>query len=288
MHSWSDPAWLAEAHTWIESQLLELGIQRTAAIEQPHVQHWATVLRIPTAKEPLWFKANATSQAFEAGVVELLAQRRPDDVPRLLMGEGGHGLRELVEGMRDLSPWLEALPRYGELQLALAPDRDALLALGTPDRRLAVLPGLYDQLLEAAADELSAGDRRRLEQLSPWVVEACAELAGLGVPETIQHDDLHDGQVFVRDGHYLFFDWGDACVSHPFTTMSVTLEGVLSWGLDDVENSVDVAPFRDAYLEPFTGAELPGDPRAAPGAVRRGEPERSGRATPDVPGRVLT
>lgn len=46
-------------------------------------------------------------------------------------------------------------------------------------------------------------------------------------------------------------DWGDACVSHPFFTLSVTLEGGLAWGLDDVEDSVDIRPFRDAYLKPF-------------------------------------
>ncbi len=80
----------------------------------------------------------------------------------------------------------------------------------------------------------------------------CLRLAEVGIPETVQHDDLHDGQVFVRDGGYLFFDWGDSCVSHPFFTMSVTLEGVLSWGLDDVEGSVDVTPFRDAYLASFS------------------------------------
>ena len=57
--------------------------------------------------------------------------------------------------------------------------------------------------------------------------------------------------MFVRDGRYLLLDWGDACISHPFFTLSVTLEGVLAWGLDDVQGSVDVAPFRDAYLEPF-------------------------------------
>jgi len=34
--------------------------------------------------------------------------------------------------------------------------------------------------------------------------------------------------------------------------MSVTLEGQLQWGFDDVEASVDVEPFRDAYLELFT------------------------------------
>ena len=78
--------------------------------------------------------------------------------------------------------------------------------------------------------------------------------------QTIQHDDLHDGQVFVATDATVFIDWGDSCVSHPFFSMAVTLEGGLSWGLDDVEDSVDIAPFRDAYLEPFaaygTHAEL--------------------------------
>ena len=35
---------------------------------------------------------------------------------------------------------------------------------------------------------------------------------------------------------------------------------MLAWGFDDVQGSVDVRPFRDAYLEPFArgtnGAEL--------------------------------
>ena len=67
----------------------------------------------------------------------------------------------------------------------------------------------------------------------------CDELAASGLPETIQHDDFHDGQVFVSDGRYLLLDWGDACVSHPFFTMAVTLDGVIAWGVDDVEGSTE-------------------------------------------------
>jgi aminoglycoside phosphotransferase (APT) family kinase protein len=70
----------------------------------------------------------------------------------------------------------------------------------------------------------------------------------------VQHDDLHDGQVFVRDGRHWVMDWSDACVSHPFFTLAVTLEGVIAWGIDDVEASVDVTPFRDAYLAPYANA----------------------------------
>ena len=43
-------------------------------------------------------------------------------------------------------------------------------------------------------------------------------------------------------------DWGDACVSHPFFTLAVTLEGVIAWGVDDVEGSEDLRPHLAAYL----------------------------------------
>ena len=43
----------------------------------------------------------------------------------------------------------------------------------------------------------------------------------------------------ARDGSHLVMDWGDACVSHPFFTLSVTLEGVLAWGLDDEEKATN-------------------------------------------------
>lgn len=244
MPGWTDPAWLAEALAWIEAQ----GIELTATVEQPHVRPWSTALRLPTTDGVLWFKANHPSLAHEAAVVSIISRRRPDLVPELvaadletgwmLMRDGGERLREVIERERDLSRWLDLLPQYAELQIELAAEADALVAAGAPDRRLAVLPEALDPF------ELSTEQSAR-------VADWCERLASYGIAETIQHDDFHDGQIFVRDGRYLFFDWGDACVSHPFFTLSVTLEGVLRWGLDDIEDSVDIAPFRDAYLEPF-------------------------------------
>lgn len=262
MPPWTDRTWLASAHAWIDRQLALLGVTRTDAAEQPHVRPWSTVIRVPTTDGDLWFKANVPVLAYEAGVLEVLARTRPDAVPALvgvdrergwmLMRDGGERLREIVERERDLGRWHDLLPRYGRLQLDLAEQADELVALGAPDRRLARLPGQYADLVEKV-DGLNDTDRDRLRALATEVAAMSARLAELGVPETIQHDDLHDGQVFVRNGSYLFFDWGDSCISHPFFSMSVTLEGMLSWGLDDVEGSVDIAPYRDSYLEPFIG-----------------------------------
>jgi Phosphotransferase enzyme family len=260
---WTDELWLEAAQEWIRERVDELGATLTGPIEQPHVRPWATVMRVPTDAGPVWFKANAPVLAHEAAVVSVLVGTRPDALPELLavdlergwmlMGDGGQRLREIVERERSLRRWLEVLPRYAELQIDLAGHADELVALGAPDRRLVVLASQYEQLLDDGVEGLAGDELRRLRALTAQVGEMCDQLAGFGLPETIQHDDLHDGQVFVRDGRYLFFDWGDACVSHAFFTMAVTLEGVLAWGLDDVEGSEEIGPYRDAYLAPFAG-----------------------------------
>ena len=255
MPNWTDPGWLAAAHAWIRERADVAG-----PIEQPHVYPWSTVLRVPTAGGDLWFKANAPQLRHEAAVVTLLARERPDCVPPLLaadlasgwmlMADAGTSLRQTIEREHDLARWLDVLPLYAGVQVDLTAHVDELLAAGAPDLRLATLPARYERFVEEL-DGLPAEERRRLLALVPHVRELCEELAAYGVPETIQHDDFHDGQVYVRDGGYLLLDWGDACISHPFFTLAVTLEGGIAWGLDDVEGSVDVAPFRDAYLAPF-------------------------------------
>lgn len=259
MTDWTDSAWVAHAHEWICERLRERGIAVVGTIDQVHVYPWSTVMRAPTDNGDMFFKANAPELRHEAHLVSVLSAKRPDCVPPLLaadlelgwmlMSDAGTPLREIVQRDRDLSPWLEILPLYAGLQRDVAGDADDLVSLGVPDLRLATLASKVERFLETV--DVPPDERRRLAAALPRIDDMCAELAGYGVPETIQHDDLHDGQVFARDGRYRFLDWGDACVSHPFFTLSVTLEGQLAWGLDDVQGSVDVRPFRDAYLTPY-------------------------------------
>jgi Phosphotransferase enzyme family len=260
---WTEPDWLESVHDWIRSQLERLGLEPAGEIEQPHIRPWSTVLRVPTDGGDVWFKASMPTQAFEVAVVETLAVRRPDLVPRLLaadlkrgwmlQGDGGTRLREILEQTGDFDVWLEILPLYAQLQMDVAVDRDRLLAAGVPDRLLASLPGQFEQVLTdaEALETLTQDERRRLAALAPRIEAECRELAAYGLPETIQHDDLHDGQVFVRDGRFLFFDWGDACVSHPFYTLVVTL-AVLAHRLELDHDAPELDRFRDAYLEPWT------------------------------------
>jgi hypothetical protein len=252
---WREPGFVAEAHAWIEARLADLGIMRTGDIEQPHVFAWSTVMRASTDRGDVWFKANTEELRHEAAIVNILSVREPDLVPPLLahdhdtgwmlMPDAGETLRKVIERERSLERWLDVLPRYATLQIEHADRVDDFLAAGVPDLRLATLPESFDRLVGGLDVE------QRFREATPYVAELCERLASYGIAETIQHDDLHDAQVFVRDGRHLVMDWGDACVTHPFLTLSVTLEGVIAWGVDDVEGSVDVAPYQNAYLRPF-------------------------------------
>ncbi len=257
---WRDPGFLAAAQVWIDERLSELGLARTGEPSQPHVYPWSTVLRVPAEGGDVWFKANDDSLRHEALIAQRLAARRPDAGPPLLasdaatgwmlLDDAGDSLRVLVERERSLDRWLDVLPLYASVQLDLAADVEDLLKAGVPDMRLAVLPEAYSRLLD------EVGAEQRFRDAAPMVSQLCAELASYGLPELLQHDDLHDGQVFFHNGQYRVLDWGDACISHPFFTLSVTLEGVLSWGLDDIADSVDTTAFRDAYLSGFGGGDL--------------------------------
>jgi len=253
--TWNEPAWLREAETWIEEHA-----SVTGELEQFHVRWWSTVIRVPTAEDDLYFKATAHAHRFEAALTAKLAARMPDRVPEviavdpdrgwLLLRDGGKRLRELIEDTNDLHHWEAALPRYGELQLELAAEADELLAIGVPDRRLAVLPDQLRALLREGPAGLTPVELELIETAAPEVEALCRELADYGIRETIQHDDLHEGQVFVQDGRYLFFDWGDSCVSHPFHTLTVTLRAA-AFKLDLEPGGPELQRLRAAYLEPF-------------------------------------
>ena len=131
-----------------------------------------------------------------------------------------------------------------------------MLAAGVPDLRGQRLLTSFVDLVE----ELDLGADARAA--APEVGALVDVLAGSGVPDSVQHDDLHDAQVFVDDtGRIRITDWGDACVAHPFLSLAVTLDGVIGWGLRDVEGSEDVLPYQRGYLEVW--AEHLGSPVAA-------------------------
>jgi hypothetical protein len=252
---WTEPEWLSGAEAWIRDRA-----DVTGELDQFHVRWWSTVIRVPTRREDLYFKAVANGFLFEPPLTAKLFELKPDRVTEvvdidagrgwMLMRGAGRRFREVVLTRADLRHWELALPRYAELQLAAAPLADEVLALGVPDSRLSVLPGQLRAVLAQPVRGLEPEEQERLLAALPRFEDMCRELAAYGIPETIQHDDLHDGQVFLREGRYLFFDWGDSCVSHPFHSLTVALRAnAAKFELEP--GGAELGRLRNAYLEPF-------------------------------------
>lgn len=266
---WADRRWFDEVHAWIDAALRSRDLERVSDYDPPRIRPWSVVMRVPTNAGACYFKAAAPASIFETSLTQTLFRRRPGCMPDLLafdtargwmlQADGGDTLRTILQTEKSLTHWLRILPEYAELQIAMADHLDELLASGAPDRRLARLPAQFEALLEETSDlrigqpdGLSAEEYRRLLDLRPWVAARCAELASFDLPETIQHDDFHDGNIFVRDGCYSFFDWGDACITHPFCTLLVSLRSI-AFRFDLAEGAPELTQLRDAYLVPWAG-----------------------------------
>jgi hypothetical protein len=265
---WNKAEWIAEAQAWIHTELERRNLRVTGEIEQPRPRPWSTVMPVPTDGGLVYFKATSPMLAQETGLTLALARWHPEGMPELLaadtdrhwmlMRDGGVSLRSLLQADRDIRRWHEALRIYAETQIALSTHAEEIRALGTPDRRLVTLPALYEDLLNdtetlllGQEEGLTAAEYAQLRALTPYVGALCERLAAFGIPESIQHDDFHDGNIFVRDDRVTIADWGDCCVSHPFSTLLVTLRSV-EWTLQLEETAPESLHLRDVYLQSWT------------------------------------
>jgi hypothetical protein len=236
---------------WVREHADPVGAPQTV-----HEQPWATVVRVPLAGGVAWFKACAPVQAFEPRLTAELFSRWPDRVPQLLGYDEERAWLLLADAGRPVGDlgnppevWLTALPRYAELQHGEAARAHEHLAHGVPDLRVTTLPGRYEELLQLELP-LQREEVHRLGEFGPRFTELCQELATFGVPETIQHDDLHHANLYLGGGRLRVLDWGDASISHPFASLVVTFRFL--------EERTGLSPgdpwfarLRDAYLEPW-------------------------------------
>lgn len=229
---WARRGWFAEAAAWIVDTLAEQSRSALGPVEQ--ISSWciSSILRVETAEGHVYFKATARSPLFvhEGTVTRGLAELFPGRVPRpiavdsqrrwMLLEDFG----PVVGWKADLETRVAVLSTFARMQVEAAARRDELLALGVLDRRPTWLAAQIRSLLESA-DSLGL-DQAEIEELTtlvPRFVEACERLADGPVPDSLVHGDLHLSNVARDGGQYVFFDWTDACLTHPFLDLLVVL-----------------------------------------------------------------
>lgn len=273
---------MKEISSWIDTALAQEGLCVTGPLEKVHDRPWSTVLRVPTNGGDTYFKVCPPALGYEAAVTHALYSWQPDCIPAvlavdagqgwILMADGGETLRQSIARRGDsrtaptirTAPtdiWAEILALYAALQVDLAAHTDTLLRLGSPDRRLALLPDLYQDLLAEPQwllidqpDGLTVPEYQRLREAAPQVTALCQELDAYAIPMSLHHNDLHDGNIFVTDGRTLFFDWGDSSIAHPFFSLRTVFVSIeYTFGLDEQSPMFD--DLAQAYLQPWTAFE---------------------------------
>lgn len=115
------------------------------------------------------------------------------------------------------------------------------------------MPERYEELV-ARDLPIPADDLTRMRGFVRRFAGLCQDLSARGVPETIQHDDLHMNNLFEGRQGPRILDWGDSSISHPFASLVVTfrfLEERNAMPPDDPWFD----RLREAYLEPWGGAD---------------------------------
>jgi hypothetical protein len=257
---WEKPGWYSEASAWISERV-------GAPIEQRSTRSISTFLRAGDT----YFKAVPRIFATEPAITDALSRAHPGRVPEVLDVELERGwllTRDFGDELLHtaaLPTWIEALEAYADLQLAWVGRADELLTLGCTDRtlprldeQLDVVLADADAMLPARPDGLSDEELRALPELGDRLHATTAQMSEWAIPPTLDHGDLHAGNIALRDGRPLVFDWSDGCVSLPL----ISLTPILAW---DGQPDDAQAALRDAYLK-----RIGAPPEAWDGAIALG------------------
>lgn len=253
---WLHPGWFDEAAAWMREQLAGLGYVIQGDIEQ--INNWvlSSVLRVATDRGYVYLKAVVDMPLFvnEPVMVQALAQLLPGNLPHplaiepvkrwMLMSDFGKPIGRNAP----LETLAEMVQEFGRIQVRLSYQVDTLWQIGCLDRRLVRLAEQLTGLLadERALQGMETAEIDNLHRHIPHWQAAMAELATYHIPPTLMHGDLHLDNAALREGQMLFFDWTDACVTHPFMDMMVIYEEP-----DESRRT----HLRDVYLQQWTAFE---------------------------------
>ncbi len=253
---WPTEEFREELRAWCESHVGPL-----TSMEQRKLRGWATVWRVTTA-EGCWFaKQNCPGQIFEQPLMSVLARLAPHRmVPVEAEGDGflltrdqGPTLLQTAGG--ELETWVRLAREAALLQRELVPHRSELLAAGltelTPHEAPDYLAARVDQYAALAVDDprrLRPEVADRLRAHLPDVRRGAEQVAALGLPLTLNHNDLHENNVCDVDGRLMFFDFGDALATEPLGILLITLN-VLAEKLGADRDDARLWRVADAALE---------------------------------------
>jgi hypothetical protein len=266
--AWERPGWYADAARWIETECAHLGYVPSGPVEQEKAA-WSLscILKVPTSNGVLYFKVDDAKPPSEPAIIDRLAQRWPSNVPDIIAAD--HDRRWML--MRDfgkcsldgqpIGRWNTANHTFATIQVACTEDLAPWLLLGCPDLRIPVLATHMDRLLDDddalrinAPGGLTMSETTRLRDSLPRLHDLWNDLAAIPIPTSIVQQDFRHGNLVMRGESYVFYDWRDTVISHPFFACCRFLDFLQYRPLPRCGLPVNecAQSITNAYLQPWT------------------------------------
>lgn len=258
--------WAAEAVVWLlEYNHLHAqgGIKKIVLIKE---RPWSTVWRVEFTQSISYFKACDSGGFFEPMLLNFLSSLNCPFLPQiqaaefsnkwLLLADAGQSLREESLGEAQIQTISTLLIEYAKLQISSIEHLSKFLTFRVPDRRLYGLPSLVQDIFKhpLLTDYLDPEDLQRLHQAAtnklPAFEKLCAELDKRPFSQSLDHGDLHLGNMIIKDNVVQLCDWGDASITHPFCSLMVLFEMLFENNKDPRVHRWQET-LRDAYLKPW-------------------------------------
>lgn len=256
---WFHKGWYDNTEKWIAGVLEKNKYIINGPLEQVKVSDLSIILRIPIVNGELYFKGTGMAARYEAGLshhLNMIHKGKSVDIVDINENEGWLLMCELGGGslrqLRDKHVWQRAINEYAKLQVSEIEYIHTLISLGLPDRRLHVLKDDIEKHLSGmCATGLDEETTGKVMALKPELLQMCEEMEGV-VPYSIDHGDLHSANIRLVDNEIVFFDWGDATITHPFFSTRIFWHSIDDIIFSESEWLAMVNEFRPHYLEPWT------------------------------------
>lgn len=244
---WQHPGWLRRTVETADRLLDRIGRPRSGDAQQMRHTSLTALLRLPTARGPVWLKAVPPAFAHEPVVIRFVNEIAPGTAPHVLATCDGFWLAE--EFPRECAgPTEDVLAHLARVQIASVARLDELRRLGCPERNVEMLLGDLAGLIDG--DALDEQARERLRASLPAVMRAAQRAHAM--PPTLVHGDVSPGNVRATRAGPFVYDWTDACIAHPF----LELASPLGYEADDARAQARARIFADEWRKAAADAAV--------------------------------
>jgi len=238
-------ATIEKINEWAIHSLLQKEYKLLGNFEDVQTTAWSSVSRILTSSGYVFLKQTPPLLGLEPIIIQILHNKFQATVPIIidinknlnsfLMKDSGKAFYHFKNSENRTNLICDGISSYKNIQDKSIPFVKDLIEIGVPDWRIKNLPSLYEELIFQKnlliEDGFPENEINNLSCTLDKCISLCEELNKFQIPETLDHCDLHGGNILIdEESHAItIIDWGETVITHPFFSLSFFLRGLVRY-----------------------------------------------------------